>query len=221
MGILELIGIALTLIGGYLLYAYITFREKQDKKLRSFLIVDIKKKELIYTIVLIIMALVTAQYGKQCNGYSAVQCYLNICTLMLLSAMAWVDFKEKIIPNHLILVGLIIWLMEVLIEVFLFGTGIKEVLLFSALGGGVWGGLLVLIALAVKTALGMGDAKMFFVIGLIYGLNNTYSILLISLFIMAIISIVLLVLKRVNRKTAVPMAPFVLVGFAVCIFLGM
>lgn len=221
MGLIELIGIILTLFGGYLLYAYITFRENQYKGIKTFFAVKKQNRALIYTVIIMMLAIIIGGYGRYMNGYSAVQCYLNIAMILLLAAMAWVDFKEKIIPNQLILVGLALWGVEVLLEIFLFHMDIKMVLLFSALGGGVWGGLLVLIALVVKTALGMGDAKMFFVIGLIYGLNNTYSILLVSLFIMAVVSIILLLLRKVNRKSSVPMAPFVLGGFALCIFLGM
>jgi len=77
------------------------------------------------------------------------------------------------------------------------------------------------IALIVKSALGMGDVKMFFVIGLLYGLSNTYSILLFSVLVMAIVSIVLLIMKKVTRKTAIPMAPFVAFGFLLNVLMGM
>lgn len=221
MGLIELIGIILTFLGGYLLYAYITFREKEDQNRKAFFKLTMQKRAFIFTILMMVIALVAGAYGYLFVEYSAVQCYLNILMIFLLAAMAWVDFKEKIIPNHLILAGLVLWLIEVAVELFLFHTAIQDILLFSALGGGVWGGLLMLIAFFAKAALGMGDAKMFLVIGLIYGLNNTYSILLLSLMIMAVVSIVLLVLRKVNKKTAVPMAPFVLLGFVICVFLGM
>lgn len=218
---INFVGIVLALLGGYLSYAYITFRGKADKSIGGFFKISVQKKALLFTGIVLLLALVTGAYGRYRNEYTAVQCYINIVILFLLYAMAWVDYREKIIPNQLILAGLIIWMIEMGIEVFLFHTDFRTVMLFSVLGGGVWGGLLVVIALIAKTALGMGDAKMFLVIGLIYGLNNTYAILLISLLIMAVISIILLVLKKVNRKSTVPMAPFVLIGFILCIFLGM
>lgn len=221
MTLINLLGIILALLGGYLTYAYITFLKKEKKGIKTFFIVDIQKPMLIFTLVILAMALITGAYGRYRNEYSAVQCYINIAVLFLLAAMAWVDYREKIIPNHLILAGLVLWLIEMGIEIFLFHTEPRMALAFSALGGGVWGGLLIIIALIAKTALGMGDAKMFLVIGLIYGLNNTYSILLISLFVMAVVSIALLVMKRAERKSTIPMAPFVLIGFILCIFLGM
>ena len=221
MILINLLGIILALLGGYLTYAYITFLKKEKKGIKTFFIVDIQKPMLIFTLVILAMALITGAYGRYRNEYSAVQCYINIAVLFLLAAMAWVDYREKIIPNHLILAGLVLWLIEMGIEIFLFHTDLRMALAFSALGGGVWGGLLIIIALIAKTALGMGDAKMFLVIGLIYGLNNTYSILLVSLFVMAVVSIALLAMKKVERKSTIPMAPFVLIGFILCIFLGM
>ncbi len=221
MGLIEVLAIGFIFMGGYLLYAYITFRDKEEKGIKAFFAVEMQKKALIYVSVITVLTFITGAYGRYLNEYSGMQCYLNIGMLLLLATMAWVDFREKIIPNHLILVGLLLWVIEVLVELCVFAVDIRTILLFSALGGGIWGGIFVIIALLTKTALGMGDAKMFFVIGLIYGLNNTYAILLISLLIMAVISIVLLILKKVDRKTAVPMAPFVLIGFILCIFLGM
>ncbi|MCI9072083.1 MAG: prepilin peptidase [Lachnospiraceae bacterium] len=218
---INLLGILLALLGGYLTYAYITFLPKEGKRIKTFFKVDLRKRELVFTLIILVTALVTGAYGRYRNEYTAVQCYLNIGVMFLLAAMAWVDYREKIIPNHLILAGMVLWLLEIGIEVFLLHTDIRVALAFSALGGGIWGGLLIVIALIAKTALGMGDAKMFLVIGLIYGLNNTYSILLISLLVMAIVSITLLAMKRVERKSTIPMAPFVLIGFTLCIFLGM
>ena len=58
------------------------------------------------------------------------------------------------------------------------------------------------------------------VLGLLYGLSDVYYILLLSLVMMAVVSLVLLLLKKVTAKTAVPMAPFVVLGFLVFLFCG-
>ena len=79
---------------------------------------------------------------------------------------------------------------------------------------------MLLIALIVKSALGMGDVKLFTVLGLIYGLSITYSILLFTIIIMAIISIILLIAKKVTRKTAIPVGPFTIIGFLLCMLAG-
>ena len=92
--------------------------------------------------------------------------------------------------------------------------------MFSIVGAGI-SFILLIIALIVKSALGMGDVKMFLVIGLLYGLVDTYSILLFSIIVMAIVSIILLLIKKATRKTAIPMAPFTAIGFLLSILAGL
>lgn len=142
-----------------------------------------------------------------------MQVCVNVFVLAWLAVIGLVDLEERIIPNHMILAGLIAWALSVAVDIFLAGQPWKQVLLFSILGGGICGGFLLIIAFIVKNALGMGDVKMFAVLGLFYGLADTYSILLISTVVMAVVAIVLLLLKKVNRKTKLPMAPFVMLGF--------
>ena len=118
-------------------------------------------------------------------------------------------------------VVLAVWLVLILLEIFLGGTPWTQLLAFSGIGGLVCGGVLFLIAIIVKSALGMGDVKMFFVLGLLYGLTDTYGILLFSVIIMGIVSVALLIAKKVTTKTAIPMAPFVVFGFLLSILAGM
>ena len=104
----NLLGILLALLAGYLTYAYITFLPKEGKRFKTFFKVDLRKRELVFMLIILVTALITGAYGRYRNEYTAVQCYLNIGVLFLLAAMAWVDYREKIIPNHLILAGLVL-----------------------------------------------------------------------------------------------------------------
>lgn len=151
---------------------------------------------------------------------SLMQMLVNIFVFSWLLVIGYIDWKEKIIPNQMILVGIIMWTVAVLVDILAAGLFWKEVLVFSLLGSGVCGGLLLIIAFVVKNSLGMGDVKLFAVLGLYYGLADTYSILMISIIFMAIVSIVLLLLKKVDRTTKIPMAPFVLFGFLVGVMGG-
>ena len=96
-----------------------------------------------------------------------------------------------------------------------------QLLAFSGIGGIVCGGVLFIIALIAKSALGMGDVKLFLVLGLLYGLTDAYGILLFSVIAMGIVSIILLIAKKVTRKSTIPMAPFVIIGFLLSILAGM
>lgn len=150
-----------------------------------------------------------------------IRALIDGMTAIWLIMAGYIDLREKIIPNALIGAGLIFWVVIALLDVFVAGNHWVSTLMFSLAGGLVLGGILFVLALILKNALGMGDAKMFLVLGLLYGLNDTYTVMLLSMVIMAVVSLVLLALKKVTPKTAIPMAPFVAVGFLLSIFAGM
>lgn len=151
---------------------------------------------------------------------SYMRALMSALVMLWLCVIGYIDAREKIIPNAMILAGLIGWIAFSLIEIFLGGTPPLKLLAISALGGGFCGGLLFIIAIIVKTALGMGDVKLFFVLGLLYGMADAYGILLFTVIAMAVFSVILLVAKKVNLKTAIPMGPFVSIGFFLSILAG-
>ena len=203
------------------LYLYLTSREKEKKSLKEFFAININKKFLILSASMLCISIFTYIYSFFVMDASFLKAFMSAEVASWLLVLGYIDLKEKIIPNQLILSGIVFWAILSIIEICLSHTTWKQVLFFSLIGAGVCGGILFVIALIVKSALGMGDVKMFFVIGLLYGLSNTYSIMLFSILIMAIVSIALLIAKKVTRKTAVPMAPFVAFGFLINVLMGM
>jgi leader peptidase (prepilin peptidase)/N-methyltransferase len=154
------------------------------------------------------------------KDYTALQNIRNAEVAALLVLIAWLDWKEKIIPNTTILIMIGCWICLSAVEIFAAGTAVKSVLLYSASGAAV-GAILWIIALILKNALGMGDVKLIFSLGLLYGFEDTYSILLFSIILMALVSIGLIIAKKATRKSSIPMAPFILVGFIVNVVMGM
>ena len=209
------------IISTYLTYSYLIIRQREEKSLRSYLKAGYDKKQFIFSVVILAISIFIYLYSFYLMKESFLRSLLNGETALWLITLGYIDLKEKIIPNKLIVSGIVFWMILSMLEIFIAHTSWKQLMLFSLTGGGVCGGVLFVIALILRSALGMGDVKMFFVLGLLYGLENTYSILLFSIIIMAVISIILLAAKKVTRKTAVPMAPFVALGFLVCILLGM
>lgn len=204
-----------------LLYLYLTCRQKESHKIKDFFAVTYDKKYLVFSAVILVVSVLTYLYSFFVVDASFLKSFMNAEVALWLMVLGFIDLKEKIIPNKLIVSGIIFWAVLSLIEIFIAHTSWQQVLFFSLIGAGVCGGVLFVIALIVKSALGMGDVKMFFVIGLLYGLTNTYSILLFSILAMAVISIILLIAKKVTRKTAIPMAPFVAFGFLLNVLMGM
>ncbi len=139
-----------------------------------------------------------------------------ILTPMLLSALS-IDYKLQIIPNRLNLtifeVGLIFTFIEGIINI---NVGI-DMLLGSLVGAGIF--LLITLiggAIAGKEAMGFGDVKLMGAIGLFFGWMNIISIALIAFLLAAIISILLILYKRIIRKQKVeeyiPFGPFIVIA---------
>ena len=215
------IAFALQLLSCFVAYQYLSNRTDGEIKFKDlfrvkFTLTPALAMGAVFAISAFIMC-----YCFLLNDDTFLRSWMNAEVFIWLAIVAYIDKKERIIPNHMIVIGLAFWAVLLLLEIFLAKTPWKDILMFTAVGGVAVGGVLFIIALFAKNGFGMGDVKMFFLLGLLYGLTDTYAILLFSIIIMAIVSLILLAIKKVNVKTAIPMAPFVVLGFILCILAGM
>jgi leader peptidase (prepilin peptidase)/N-methyltransferase len=119
------------------------------------------------------------------------------------------DLQTKLIPNRILAPATIA-------GVLLLGAGGLITAEFTALGhaavGGIaYFGVLFILALVARGAMGFGDVKMSFVIGLFTGyLSLGYVVIAgVGAFIIAgIVAVVLLVTRRSSRKDTIPFGPF-------------
>ncbi len=130
-----------------------------------------------------------------------------------------IDSKRRIIPNSLIILGLIFragfYIYEMLCQ-----TGeLKSIFINDLLGFAIGFVLLAAVSLISKGALGFGDAKLFGIIGLISGSFCTYSTLLVSLVISTIVSFVSIARKKMGRKDAFPFGPCIAAGYILVVLL--
>lgn len=131
-----------------------------------------------------------------------------------LSAAAIKDIKERIISNKLILFGLI--------------SGVALNLLFFDFERIVWGvaalifagGVLLIASLVSKGGVGIGDAKLVAYTGLLLGVDKTISVMIISFIASALFGIFSMLFKKLNKKSAMPFAPFVLLGVVLTMLMG-
>ncbi len=219
--LLSAVAVVLLLTSSCFAYLYLNRRRTQADERKSFFTWKFALEPACVIGAALIFSLATMFFCWQMNEDAFMRSFMNAQVLIYLVLLGYIDLKEKIIPNGLIGIGLIFWLVLTLIEIFVAKTPWLPLLKNCLLGGLLVGGVMFVIALIVKSALGMGDVKLFFVLGLLYGTVDTYSILLFSMIIMAVVSLILLALKKVNTKTSIPMAPFVAIGFMLSILAGM
>jgi leader peptidase (prepilin peptidase)/N-methyltransferase len=119
------------------------------------------------------------------------------------------DIKMKIIPNNLVISGIILGTIMVFLN--------NHISIISALlGCTICGGLIAIISFITRGSIGMGDAKLFACIGIFLGLHMTLGILIVATILSGLIGLYLLIFKKADRKTLLPFAPYI---FAATIFM--
>ncbi|WP_339059938.1 prepilin peptidase [Tepidibacillus marianensis] len=71
-----------------------------------------------------------------------------------------------------------------------------------------------------KVGMGGGDLKLFFLIGLVLGWQNTLLALFLSSAVGSIIGILLIAFRVIQRRQMIPYGPFIFVGTMLAYFLG-
>jgi len=143
----------------------------------------------------------------------------RLCLISVLWPIAFIDYKSCRIPNNLIFLGLayrgIILIGELFIE--------RESLLQTITSEGIAvAGMLILSVLCMllmRGSLGMGDVKLFMLMGLCQGLSGIIGSVFLSLIVSFIAAVFLLITRKKSRKDAIPFGPAVLTGTYISVFL--
>ena len=167
----------------------------------------------LYLIISAILLLVLA--GRliwDCPEQSILfQCKRVSCLAMLFVAAA-TDYRRQIIPNRLILSGLGFRAVLLLAEL-VFERDVLIMTLFSEVLGAIGIFIVCMVfLLMMKNSIGMGDIKLFMVMGLYLGLYSMIDAIMSSLVLAFVCAIVLLLMRKKGKKDSLPFAPAVLAG---------
>jgi len=145
----------------------------------------------------------------------------------ILIAVFFIDLDHQIIPNELVIAGLIGGAILFVYNLYLPFQIYADQLWWNPLLGLVVGsGFLLgvsLIGLALykgDEVMGMGDVKLFAPIGLFLGWRMTLLALFISVILGGASSIMLILLGKANRKSKIPFGPFIVSGVFIIVMWG-
>ena len=172
---------------------------------------------IIETITGIIFLLLYLKYGLEWITlvYAAMASLLIVITL--------IDYRHMIIPNGLVIAGLVVGAAQLIASIFT--NGIFDGWLVYTIGFFAGGLPLFLIAafctyVLKKDAIGGGDIKLMAFAGLILGWKLIIPAYFIGIIVGAILSVVLLATGRKKRGDEIPFGPFLCLGIAVSMFFG-
>ncbi len=156
----------------------------------------------------------------------SVEFLVAIVLSILLICEAFVDYDLKIIPNEFVVAGMLsgaaLFVYNLFYQVDMYGDRAWYNPIIGIVSGA---GTLLLVAVVgsvvYKTdAMGMGDVKLLAVVGLFLGWRLTLVALLLSVLLAAIVSLVLILVKKVNIKSEVPFGPFIAIGTFIAMLYG-
>lgn len=143
-----------------------------------------------------------------------------LALVTFLFPIAAIDFRVRKIPNQLLLMALLI---RVLIYVVEFAVSIPEalnILKDGILGAVVIAGFFFLLLLVFKNSIGMGDIKLFAVMGIYQGMWGALNAVFFSLLVSFFFSIVLLITRKKSRKDTISFGPSILLGTMIAMALA-
>ena len=136
----------------------------------------------------------------------------------ILIVIGFIDLKEMIIPDILVILIIII---TIIYKVLLFLLYSKSPDLLNSIGGLVLSSLLfILIIVLSKGGMGGGDVTLIGSLGFILGIKNIFLTIFLSFILGAIISVILLITKIKGKKDPISFGPFIILGFFITVFWG-
>ena len=196
--------------------------KRLPEKKKIFTIKFFKELKLNYPLMLlnsIIYVIILYIYGMQKRFSDNINLYKYLILSPMLISAFYIDYKLHIIPNRLNLtifeIGLIIAVIGGISDINFAINAIEGMLV----GGGTFfvitliGGLI-----AGKEAMGYGDVKFMAALGLYFGFASMVSIIFMSFLIGAILSIILIILRRKKASEYIPFGPFIVISCYIAIF---
>jgi len=142
--------------------------------------------------------------------------YALLCTSLII--IAFIDLEHKIIPDAITLPGIIIGLTLSII--------MPHITLLNSVKGLLLGVVLLsttaILSLAIlrREGMGGGDIKLIAMVGSFLGWEKVLLTIFLGSLFGSIVGIVLIILKKKNRKDEVPFGPFLSLGAIISIFFG-
>jgi len=176
----------------------------------------IDHKAIIYSTVFLVILLT---WLILCAGSLSAFSMLNTALLIILSYIAMVfDINTGRIPNKLVLLMIACWLLLIVPMLVTDTINGFRLLADSIYGMLIGGGLFLLVYLVSRKGLGGGDVKFMAAAGLYLGFAGTIPVILYGSVLAALSGLVLILLNKISRKDAIPLAPFLFTGIIITIF---
>lgn len=178
--------------------------------------ISTNKKDLLPYIGALILALLFCVV--QFNSVDLIS-FLKMETLIILGYVGAVsDLRYMVLKNKLVLLMATIWMLLFFGSMMIDVEAAIDMLVEGLLGFLIGGAVFMLVYIVSKKGLGAGDVKFMAVAGLYVGSTYVFSVMLYGTCLAALTGLVLMALKKMGVKDALPMIPFLYMAILVVAF---
>ena len=143
-----------------------------------------------------------------------LECLKYITFMTILIVVGMIDFDTTDVYFSITLTGIIFAVLFIFANSY-FYNDYKQYIF-----GGVFGVSIMTIIILLTNAMGWGDAEMYFFSGLFLGFKLMIVMMFFSFVFGAVISLLLVTFKKIDRKTPIPFGPFIGLATIFTIFFG-
>lgn len=97
----------------------------------------------------------------------------------------------------------------------------KDISLMNVLTGFTEGAALVLVSFMTKGQIGIGDGILLAACGLMLGGKDNLVMFFFACLCSAVVSALIMIIKKADKKTKIPFAPFMIPGFLIMVLLSL
>lgn len=177
-----------------------------------------RKKQWVLCVMSILLTI-----GSSCVIYQTTEdicAFTRFITLyQILFCIAVIDYRHKMIPNFLLLVGMGCQLVCNFFTHSIQNSSWMQIFQpnISGLFGSIF--LLLLIYLLSRQSIGFGDVKLFGVIGFYTDFPFSFTVFFFALLCSSLCAILCLIFKQKSRKDTLPFGPFIFLGFLLALWI--
>ena len=179
-----------------------------------------KTVKLVVFILIGIFAAVCGYFAST-NSSSPISFAKLSLGMLVLFMVVITDLELSVIPNLFVLILVAGRLLCLIPEVIVYGSDAWRLLLSNFLVAILTLLFLFIMSKISKGGLGAGDIKLFGALAFLFGFNAVFCSLLFSLLASALVSIILLILKKKKLRDSFPMGPLICLGCGLTIILAL
>lgn len=175
--------------------------------------------EKVYIAAIFLLNLLAGCYMRAVFGESLITIANMMALNIVLWSCAWSDWKVFLIPNRILIIGLILRVVLIAIESIAAPGEIKYVFVSSMMTATALFVVSMLCRLISPKSIGFGDVKLLMLMGFYLKGDRILGAVFLSMIAAFFFSLYLVIVKKAGRQTEIPFAPLLLVGQSLAIFL--